>query len=108
MNLIFLITISLACLIFLLYPYFNNSKNKINDLQIYSEIRIYFILSKEYVTATTFFYSLAYSFIVPIVDMKKHLPIVDTTTKTMETTETIYEKIIQSFLFLVHYFNQNQ
>ena len=39
MNLIFLITISLACLIFLLYPYFNNSKNKINDLQIYSEIR---------------------------------------------------------------------
>ena len=31
MNLIFLITISLACLIFLLYPYFNNSKNKIND-----------------------------------------------------------------------------
>lgn len=39
MNLIFLITISLACLIFLLYPYFNNSKNKINDLQIYSELR---------------------------------------------------------------------
>ena len=39
MNLIFLITISLACLIFLLYPYFNISKNKINDLQIYSEIR---------------------------------------------------------------------
>ena len=39
MNLIFLITISVACLIFLLYPYFNNSKNKINDLQIYSEIR---------------------------------------------------------------------
>ena len=39
MNLIFLITISLVCLIFLLYPYFNNSKNKINDLQIYSEIR---------------------------------------------------------------------
>ena len=39
MNLIFLITISLACLIFLLFPYFNNSKNKINDLQIYSEIR---------------------------------------------------------------------
>ena len=39
MNLIFLIIISLACLIFLLYPYFNNSKNKINDLQIYSEIR---------------------------------------------------------------------
>ena len=39
MNLIFLIIISLACLIFLLYPYFNISKNKINDLQIYSEIR---------------------------------------------------------------------
>ena len=39
MNFIFLITISLACLIFLLYPYFNNSKNKINDLQIYSELR---------------------------------------------------------------------
>ena len=39
MNLIVLITISLACLIFLLYPYLNNSKNKINDLQIYSEIR---------------------------------------------------------------------
>ena len=39
MNLIFLLTISLACLIFLLYPYFNNSKNKINNLQIYSEIR---------------------------------------------------------------------
>ena len=39
MNLILLITISLACLIFLLYPYFNISKNKINDLQIYSEIR---------------------------------------------------------------------
>lgn len=39
MNLIFLITISLACLIFLLYPYFNNSKNKINDLQKYSELR---------------------------------------------------------------------
>ena len=39
MNLIFLITISLVCLIFLLYPYFNNSKNKINDLQIYSELR---------------------------------------------------------------------
>ena len=39
MNLIFLITISLACLIFLIYPYFNNSKNKINDLQIYSELR---------------------------------------------------------------------
>ena len=39
MNLIFLITLSLGCLIFLLYPYFNNSKNKINDLQIYSEIR---------------------------------------------------------------------
>ena len=39
MNLIFLITISLVCLIFLIYPYLNNSKNKINDLQIYSEIR---------------------------------------------------------------------
>ena len=39
MNLFILITISLACLIFLLYPYFNNSKNKINDLQIYSELR---------------------------------------------------------------------
>ena len=39
MNLIVLITISVACLIFLLYPYFKNSKNKINDLQIYSEIR---------------------------------------------------------------------
>ena len=39
MNLILLITISLACLIFLLYPYFNISKNKFNDLQIYSEIR---------------------------------------------------------------------
>ena len=39
MNLIFLITISLACLIFLLYQYFNNSKNKINDLQKYSELR---------------------------------------------------------------------
>jgi len=39
MNLIFLITVSLACLIFLLYPYFNNSKNKIDDLQIYSELR---------------------------------------------------------------------
>ena len=39
MNLIFLLTISLACLIFLLYPYFNNSKNKINDLQKYSELR---------------------------------------------------------------------
>ena len=39
MNLIFLITISLACLIFLIYPYFINSKNKINDLQIYSELR---------------------------------------------------------------------
>ena len=23
----------------MLYPYFNNSKNKINDLQIYSELR---------------------------------------------------------------------
>lgn len=39
MNLIFLITISLVCLIFLIYPYLNNSKNKINDLQIYSELR---------------------------------------------------------------------
>jgi len=39
MNLIFLITISLVCLIFLIYPYLINSKNKINDLQIYSEIR---------------------------------------------------------------------
>ena len=39
MNLILLITISLACLIFLLYPYFNISKNKINDLQKYSELR---------------------------------------------------------------------
>ena len=39
MNLIFLITISLVCLIFLIYPYLNNSKNKINDHQIYSEIR---------------------------------------------------------------------
>ena len=46
MNLIFLITISLACLIFLLYPYFNNSKNKINDLQIYSEIRRRKVLSE--------------------------------------------------------------
>ena len=39
MNLIFLITISLVCLIFLIYPYLNNSKNKINDLQKYSELR---------------------------------------------------------------------
>tara|TARA_Y100001970_G_scaffold64106_1_gene82082 strand:+ start:4177 stop:4476 length:300 start_codon:yes stop_codon:yes gene_type:complete len=39
MNLFFLITISIACLIFLLYPYLNKSKSNINDLQIYSEIR---------------------------------------------------------------------
>ena len=47
---IFLITISLACLIFLIYPYFNNSKNKINDLQIYSEIerkKVLFELTSE-------------------------------------------------------------
>ena len=46
MNLIFLITISLVCLIFLIYPYLNNSKNKINDLQIYSEIRRRKVLSE--------------------------------------------------------------
>ena len=39
MNLFFLITISIACLIFLLYPYLYKSKSNINDLQIYSELR---------------------------------------------------------------------